>query len=125
MIKKLLDLLKNRWRISKMSNEMVIELTETSLLFISLPDTYDKDIRENTYILSRHGWVVHSCACPQVNFSSAALFLPGSSRFQDNMVCHFPRNYDTYCTILSLLQAVCDKFGYRLINRLQERTVTL
>lgn len=103
---------------------MVIELTATSLQFIKLPDTYDKDIRENTYVLSRHGWNVHSCSCPQVSLAKD-LFLPGGSRWQDSLVCHFPRNYDTYFTILSLLQEVCDKFGYLLINRKQERTVTL
>ena len=102
---------------------MIIELTKTSLQFIKLPDTYDTDIRENTYILSRHGWDVHSCACPQV--TSDTLFLPGSSRFQDNMVCHFHNSTETYCTILSLLIGVCDKFNYRLINIAQERTVKL
>ena len=107
-----------------MSNEMVIELTSTSLQFIKLPDTYDKDIRENTYILSRHGWNVHSCACPHVSLAKD-LFLPGSSRFQDNKVCHFPNSTETYCTIFSLLCEVCEKFNYRLINRAQERTVTL
>lgn len=107
-----------------MSNEMVIELTETSLQFIKLPDTYDEDIREETFILSKHGWTVHSCACPQV-LAPDSLFLPGSTRFQDNMVCSFRRDYDTYYTILSLLHAVCEKFNYRLINRTQERTVKL
>ena len=103
---------------------MIIALTETSLQFIKLPDTYDTDIRNNTHIMKKHGWNVHSCSCPQVLLPDA-LFLPGSSRWQDIMVCHFPRNYDTYYTVLSLLQEVCDKFGYRLINRTQERTVTL
>lgn len=103
---------------------MVIELTATSLQFIKLPDTYDTDIRENTHIMSRHGWDVHSCACPQVSLAKD-LFLPGSSRFQDTMVCYFPRNYDTYFTVLSLLQEVCDKYRYRLIILNQERTVTL
>jgi hypothetical protein len=107
-----------------MSNEMVIELTETSLQFIKLPDTYDEDIREKTFILSKHGWSVHSCASPQV-LSPDSLFLPGSSRWQDNKVCHFPRNYDTYFTVLSLLHGVCRKFGYLLIYQKQERTVTL
>lgn len=103
---------------------MVIELTKTSLQFIELPDTYDEDIRENTYILKKHGWNVHSCACPQILVPDS-LFLPGSSRFQDNMVCHFHNSTETYCTIFSLLCEVCEKFGYRLINRAQERTVTL
>lgn len=103
---------------------MVIELTETSLKFIKLPDTYDKDIREKTLIMRQHGWNVHSCACPYVSLAKD-LFLPGSSRFQDTMVCSFPRDYYTYFTVLSLLQAVCDKYGYRLINLKQERTVTL
>lgn len=107
-----------------MNNEMVIELTETSLKFIKLPATYDEDIRGKTYILSRHGWNVHSCACPYVS-TTGELFLPGSSRFQDDMVCPFPRNYDTYFTVLSLLHGVCEKYGYRLINLKQERTVTL
>lgn len=71
-----------------MSNEMIIELTKTSLQFIKLPDTYDKDIREDTYILRKHGWGVHSCSCPQVSLTGE-LFLPGCSRYQDNMVCHF------------------------------------
>lgn len=102
---------------------MVIELTSTSLQFISLPDTYDRDIRENTFLIEKYGWSVHSCACPQV--TSDALFLPGSSKWQDGLVCHFPSKIDTYCTILSLLFWVCEKFGYKLINRKQERTVTL
>lgn len=104
---------------------MVIELTKTSLQFIKLPDTYDNDIRENTYILSRHGWDVHSCACPQINPSAGDLFLPGSSRYQDGLVCKFPNNYDTYCKIRLLLNEVCEMFGYHLINKAQERTVTL
>ena len=103
---------------------MVIDLTETSLQFIKLPDTYDTDIRNNINIMKKHGWCVHSCSCPQVLLPDV-LFLPGSSRFQDTMVCHFPRNYDTYSTVLSLLQEVCDKYRYRLIIRTQERTVTL
>lgn len=107
-----------------MSNEMVIELTKTSLQFIELPDTYDTDIRENTHILHKHGWAVHSCACPHVS-TTGELFLPGCSRYRDNMVCHFPKSTETYCTIFSLLFEVCGKFGYRLINRKQERTVTL
>ena len=107
-----------------MSNEMVIELTETTLLFISLPDTYDEDIRDKTNILSRRGWKVHSCACPQVN-PTGELFLPGSIKSDDNVVCHFPNKIEIYCTILSLLCMVCEKFGYRLINIAQERTVTL
>lgn len=102
---------------------MVIELTETTLQFIKLPDTYDKDIRDDQYILSRHGWTVHSCACPQV--TSDTLFLPGGSRDEDNVVCRFPKDYNTYYTIFSLLVQVCEKFGYKLINRKQERTVTL
>ena len=108
-----------------MNNDMVIELTETSLRFIKLPDTYDEDIRENTFILRRHGWAVHSCACPQVNFSSGALFLPGSCRWQDDLLCYFPKSTETYCIILSILLTVCERFGYNLINRKQERTVTL
>lgn len=107
-----------------MSNEMVIELTKTSLQFIKLPDTYDKDIRENTYILSRHGWNVHSCAYPHVNITGE-LYLPGSSRWHDGLVCHFSNKVETYCAILSLLCELCEKFGYRLINRKQERTVKL
>lgn len=103
---------------------MVIELTKKSLQFIKLPDTYDKDIREVTYILSRHGWNVHSCACPHVS-PTGELFLPGGSRWQDGLVCHFPFSTETYCTVFSLLCEVCEKFNYRLINRLQERTVKL
>lgn len=102
---------------------MVIELTSTSLQFISLPDTYDRDIRNKQEVLSRYGWTVHSCACPQV--ISDTLFLPGSDRGEDRLMCHFPNKVETYCTILSLLIMVCDKFGYTLINRTQERTVTL
>lgn len=107
-----------------MNNEMVIELTKTTLQFIKLPDTYDKDIRGETYIMNRHGWRVHSCACPQVS-SAKDLFLPGSSRDEDSLVCRFPKDYNTYYTIFSLLVEVCERFGYRLINIAQERTVTL
>lgn len=107
-----------------MSNDMIIELTETSLQFIDLPDTYDRDIRDKKQeVLRRYGWTVHSCACPQV--ASDALFLPGFDIDEDGLMCHFPKNIDTYCTILSLLFGVCEKFGYKLINRRQERTVTL
>lgn len=104
---------------------MIIELTETSLRFIKLPDTYDTDIRNNTYIMKRHGWAVHSCACPQVNFYSSALFLPGGSRHQDDMVCPFPKSAETYRAIWLLLCEVCEQYEYRLINLKQERTVTL
>ena len=107
-----------------MSNEMVIKLTNTSLQFIKLPDTYNKDIRNNTYIMCRHGWDVHSCSCPQVSLAGD-LFLPGSSGYLDKLVCHFPKSNETYYTILSLLHGVCQKFGYTLINKTQERTVTL
>lgn len=107
-----------------MSNDMVIELTETTLQFIKLPDTYDKDIRGETYIMNRHGWNVHSCACPQVN-PVGELFLPGGSRYQDGLICRFPKDYNTYYTIFSLLVEVCEKYGYNLINITQERTVTL
>ena len=120
MIKKLLDLLKNRWKTSKMNKEFVIDLTQNSLRYVKLPDSYDEDIRNKGYIM-RVGEYNLMSACFAV-IDRYFMLLPGSDKTRDQDVIKYVDV--SYEDVLSNLTALCKKYGYNLTN-INERTVTL
>ena len=122
MIKKLLDLLKNRWKTSKMSKEFVIDLTQNSLRYVKLPDSYDEDIRNKGYIMRVGEYTLVSACFAVIDGVAHYMFLPGLDKTRDQDVDRLI--YASYEDVLKNLTALCKKYGYNLTN-INERTVTL
>ena len=122
MIKKLLDLLKNRWKTSKMNKEFVIDLTQNSLRYVKLPDSYDEDIRNKGYIMRVGEYNLVSASFAVIDGVAHFMFLPGLDKTRDQDVDRLI--YASYEDVLKNLMALCKKYDYKLIN-INERTVTL
>jgi hypothetical protein len=103
-----------------MNKEFVIDLTQDSLRFVQLPDSYDEDIRNKGYIMRVGNRNIVSASFAFID--QYFMFLPGSDKTRDQDVIKYVDV--SYEDVLSNLTALCKKYGYNLTN-INERTVTL
>lgn len=105
-----------------MSNEFIIDLTQNSLRYVQLPDSYDVDIRNQKYIMKVGKYILISAHFAVIDAGCHMMFLPGLDKTRDHnveiLVGVSPE------VVLKNLKALCEKYGYKLIN-INERTVTL